>query len=609
MIRHRFLAKLRRWFNNLSINLKMVTVYSVSMSMLFLIFTLFLMLAANQFSQNTLQLESWRTIDYGNTLIEKEQEYLIGIAEYFCISSDVQNMLRNSNLGLPVEPTNELMSALRTRSYILSTVLYNQDGLPIMYMSIDYSHSPVSQAHAEGTAFFDLMSGNRNYAWEFIDRNDTTFMERDNSPKLCLWHVVEDTRTMLPIGVIAVSLDTRKLLGSNTRPERFYDSLILLDSNGRNVFCSTNNPVQLSMDACRQLSQLVHQESGNKFGSSVQLLDGKKYHVFYGQIVSTDLCSYLLVPYQLLMWDESQIAVYAILGVLICILMMIPVLLLCSTWITKPIKKLTASMESFMYGNDSIRTSIIGKDEIGRMGQIFNQMVHNQQELLEKSYKSKIREQAAELDMQQAQINPHFLYNMLHSIQWIALRKKDTEIANIAYAMGHFFRVSLSRGKNVITVSQEFDLVKYYLYLQNFRFPDLISYSIDNDDTVQNAIVPKFIIQPLLENSIIHGMKSSQTPLHIRLSCQRSQDRSRLIIVIEDNGKGIDPAILPQLPVLSESAEISKSGSRFALKNINTRLNLMFNGNFSFSFQNRPEGGARVSIDMPLIFNPPRKED
>lgn len=262
-----------------------------------------------------------------------------------------------------------------------------------------------------------------------------------------------------------------------------------------------------------------------------------------------------------------------------------------------------------MYGNDSIRTSIIGKDEIGRMGQIFNQMVHNQQELLEKSYKSKIREQAAELDMQQAQINPHFLYNMLHSIQWIALRKKDTEIANIAYAMGHFFRVSLSRGKNVITVSQEFDLVKYYLYLQNFRFPDLISYSIDNDDTVQNAIVPKFIIQPLLENSIIHGMKSSQTPLHIRLSCQRSQDRSRLIIVIEDNGKGIDPAILPQLPVLSESAEISKSGSRFALKNINTRLNLMFNGNFSFSFQNRPEGGARVSIDMPLIFNPPGKED
>ena len=309
------------------------------------------------------------------------------------------------------------------------------------------------------------------------------------------------------------------------------------------------------------------------------------------------------------MWGESQLAVYAVLSIFACILMMIPVLLLCSTWITKPIKKLTASMESFMYGNDSIRTSITGKDEIGRMGQIFNQMVHNQQELLENSYRAKIREQAAELDMQQAQINPHFLYNMLHSIQWIALRKKDTEIANIAYAMGPFFRVSLSRGKSVITVSQEFDLIKYYLYLQNFRFPDLITYAIDNDDGVQNAIVPKFIIQPLLENSIIHGMKNSQTPLHIQLTCRRSEDGTRLVIVIEDNGKGIDPVILPQLPVLSESAETSKSGSRFALKNINTRLNLMFNGDYSFSFANRSEGGARVSIDMPLTFDPPKKED
>lgn len=607
---HKVISKLGiyKWFNDLNISHKMTLVYFFGMTMLLLTLTLFLVTIANRSSQEALKQDSWRAIEYGNTLIEKEQEYLIGIAEYFCISSDVQSMLRNSNLGKEVTSASELTAALRTRSYILSTVLYNGSGMPIMYMSIDYSHSPVPQSYEEGSTFFDLMSGERNYEWSFIARNDTTFMEQDNSPKLCLWHVVKDTRTMLPIGVIAVSVDTRKLLGSNTRPERFYDSLIILDSKGRDVFCSTENPVQLSADARKQLSELVRSKSGNKFGSYIQLLDSKKYHVFFGQVASTDLCTYMLVPYQFLIWDNSQIAVYAILGILVCIAMMIPMLLLCSRWITKPIKKLTSSLESFMYGDDSIRTSITGKDEIGRMGQIFNKMVQNQQELLEKSYKSKIREQAAELDMQQAQINPHFLYNMLHSIQWIALRKKDMEIANIAYAMGHFFRVSLSRGANVITVAQEFDLVKYYLYLQNFRFPDLISYSIDNDEGIQNAIVPKFIIQPLLENSIIHGMKSSDTPLHIHLTCRSNPEKSRLIIIIEDDGKGIDPSILPLLPDLQEDSTAHKSGSRFALKNINTRLNLLYRGDYTFSFQNRSEGGARISIETPLLFDVPGKE-
>lgn len=603
--------KLRSWFNNLNINSKMILVYSCCMAVLFSCFAGFLILVSNQITQDTLQEESWRIIEQGNTLIEKQQEYLTGIAEYFCISSDVQHLLRSSNSGLTATPSIELMSALRTRSYILSAVLYDLKGEPIMYMSIDHSSSPVAQPCEEGTVFHDLVSGQLNYRWEFIAQNDTHFMEHDNSPKLCLWHVVEDTQTMLPIGVIAVSLDTRKLLGSDTRPERFYDSLLLINSDGHCAFCSTNNTVQLSAVSCQTLSELVNQTAGNKFGSSIQELDSTRYHIFYSQVASTELCSFLLIPYRPLILEESEITIYAIVGILLCIIMMIPVLLICSAWITKPIKKLTASMEHFMYGNESIRTSIVGKDEIGRMGQIFNQMVHNQQELIENNYKSKIREQAAELDMQQAKVNPHFLYNMLHSIQWIALRKKDMEIANITYAMGHFFRVSLSRGKSVITISQELDLIKYYLYLQNFRFPGLISYTIDCDDSTQNAVVPKFIIQPLLENSIIHGMKSSSSPLHIRLCCQSIPETERLLIVVEDNGKGIDPEILSQLPVLSENPDSQKSGSRFALKNIDARLNLMYGKDYLFSFENCPDGGARVTIETPLRIEPdlPKKED
>ena len=214
-----------------------------------------------------------------------------------------------------------------------------------------------------------------------------------------------------------------------------------------------------------------------------------------------------------------------------------------------------------------------------------------------------IRCDIPELQLLQAQINPHFLYNMLHSIQWMALQKREMEIANIAYALGRFFRVSLSRGQSVITVAQEFDLVQYYLYLQNFRFPGLISYTIDDDSAVRSAVVPKFIIQPLLENSIVHGMKSSDDPIYIHLVCRSDPDRRRLTILIDDNGKGIDPDILPLLPDQLENSVSAKSGSRFALKNIDIRLNLMFHGDYRFAFQNRPEGGTRVRIETPLLYD------
>lgn len=591
-----------QWLQNLSIKTKMVLVYFFGMAVLLLTLSLFLILVANNLARESLIQESWSSIEYGNTLIEKEQEYLIGIAEYFCISSDVQSMLRSSNQGLTAAPSSELMSALQTRLYILSTVLYNQSGQPVMHMTIDSSQLPVAQTEENNAVFLSLISGRRNYAWSFVDRDDTTYMERDNSPKLCLWHVVKDNRTMLPIGVIAVAVDTRKLLGADTRPG-FYDSMIILDHRGRNAFCSPGNDVQLSAEAGRLLADCTASEPGNKFGSFIQTLDGRRYWVFYGRVVSTDLCTYILAPYQPLLWSNIAIAVYAILGILLCIILSLPMLLFCSTWITKPVRKLTASMESFMNGNDSIRVSITGNDEIGRLGQIFNAMVLNQHDLLEKNYKAKIREQAAELDMQQAQINPHFLYNMLHSIQWMALQKREMEIANIAYALGRFFRVSLSRGQSVITVAQEFDLVQYYLYLQNFRFPGLISYTIDDDSAVRNAVVPKFIIQPLLENSIVHGMKSSDVPIYIHLICRSDPDRRRLTILIDDNGRGIDPDILPLLPDQLENSPSAKSGSRFALKNIDIRLNLMFHGDYQFTFQNRPEGGTRVRIETPLLYD------
>ena len=591
-------SRLFRWFENLNIIPKMISVYFLGMFVLLIFLSLFLIITANRYAVDALTEESWTDIEYCETLIQKEQEDLIGIAEYFCISSDVQNMLHDSNSGLDVEPGSGYMAALQMRSYILSTVLYNLDGEPVMYMSIDGSAYPVRQT-PENAIFTSLISDNRNYGWSFIDKNSSSFMERDHSPKLCLWYSVKDNRTRQPIGVIAVSIDTRKLLSVGFRYQLLYDTMIILSSDGQSVFCSPKNEIQLSEEARAALSSYVTANSGNHHGASIMTLDGTRYRVCYGHVADTPLFIFSINRYQPLVWNRITVFVYAIFAVIVCGILSIPMIALCSTWITKPVRKLSASMEEFMNGDESVRVSITGKDEIGRMGRVFNKMVVQQQELLETNYKVKIREQQARLEMQQEQINPHFLYNMLHSIQWMALKKNDREIANAAYALGNFFRLSLSNGQHIITIGQEFDLVRHYLYLQSIRFPDLINYTIDidNNEKLSQALVPKLIIQPLVENSIIHGMKSSETPLTIRMSCRSNEDFTRLVLTVEDDGLGIPEDVLPQLP-----DRLEMEGSRFALKNVSTRLNLLYAGDYSFDFSNRPEGGACVRIETPIKF-------
>lgn len=589
------------WFHNLSIRIKMISIYFFCMLVLMLTLSAFVIIVSNKAALEELERESRSSIDYGNTLIEKEKEYMSGIAEYFSVSSDVQNMLRVSNMGQYAAPTEEFLAALQRKMYILSTVVYNQNGEPIMSMSIDNSEEALPQSTVD-SPFARVISGEQNYEWSFVDKDEDSYMKRDNTPKLCLWYLIKDNRTTKPIGVVAVTMDTRKLIGTDSQPEPLRDSLIILESSGRSVFCSLDNPVQLSDEAREVLAEWMEEEDGNKFGTTVKKLDGTQYLVSYGRVGATDLYTFYLVPHQIMLWNNIQITTYVLLGILLCVILMLPMFWLCSHWITKPVTKLASSMERFINGDDTIRVSIDGKDEIGRLGQMFNTMVESQQQLVEKNYKAKIREQEAELDMQQAQINPHFLYNMLHSIQWMALKKKEMEIANIAYALAHFFRVSLSRGVSVITVEQEFDLVKYYLYLQNFRFPNLIEYVIENDASIQAAKVPKFIIQPLLENSIVHGMKDNNTPLHIKIVCRPDEERKRLVISIEDDGKGIAPDVLPLLPDQLEHSANAKTGSRFALKNIGTRLKLMYHGDYIFRFYNCTDGGAGVYIETPLIF-------
>jgi len=190
----------------------------------------------------------------------------------------------------------------------------------------------------------------------------------------------------------------------------------------------------------------------------------------------------------------------------------------------------------------------------------------------------------AERDVLMSLIRPHFLYNTLDSINALALMGKNSEVSKTITALGDFYRLSLNRGKEIITLEQELVSVNSYLYIQKLRYKDLFSVEYDIEDSALQMKMPKMIIQPLVENSIYHGIRGAVLDGWIKISARREDQR--LCIIVEDNGKGIDPEILREI----------ESGNGVGLTATMKRIQIICGKNSSFDIKSKLGEGTAITI-------------
>lgn len=598
-------------FRNMSIAKKLMLVIYSYLLVMFILLSVIAFAVIDATVKSEMRESSLNNVIHANLLIEKEQQYLYGIAKYYSISPEVQDLLVMSNAGLHTEGmTDELISVSKARMYVLGLALYNINGDVVDYMSIDNSSGPVNQSNTQyERPFTRLINEKRTFEWEFIDQGDTVYLKMDNSPKLCLWYVIKSTNTMRPIGALAISIDTRKLLTAENIFNDLYNNIIILDTNGRIVYSKNESLRAMSEESQSQL--LLRIKKYNKTGSFVFDSDKAQYLVAYGKLANSNLITYILLPYTLFSWNARTMICY----VLVCIILaslMLPIGFLIRGMISKPLNILICSMEKFRNGNRSVQVPFKYRDEIGRLGMIFNQVLSENNALIEKTYILKIKEQEAELTSMQAQINPHFLYNMINHMQWMALRNGQEEIADIAYSIGQVFRMSLNRGNGMITVMKECEIIQYYIELQEKRFENRLTFELDVEPAAFNAIIPKLIIQPIIENSILHGVNDSTGAVHIMVTIRLIQNSTRLEIIVQDDGVGIPPEVLDLLPDRLSEGHTSTSSSGFALKNISDRLRLTYNNNYVFDIKSVPGSftSSRIVVDyhteMPATQNMPK---
>jgi two-component system sensor histidine kinase YesM len=207
----------------------------------------------------------------------------------------------------------------------------------------------------------------------------------------------------------------------------------------------------------------------------------------------------------------------------------------------------------------------------------------------------------AELRTLQAQINPHFLYNTLDTIVWMAESNKSDQVIEIVRALSSFFRIALSRGKDWISLQQELEHVKSYLAIQKMRYRDILDYEFDVDDDLLDSTILKLTLQPLVENALYHGIKTKRGGGEIIVSVQRGEPNS-VVIVVRDDGVGFTPYKLARIreTLSGESSEITmKKEGGFGLENVNKRIKLYYGQQYGLSIQSHYRAGTQVTVTIP----------
>ncbi|MDD6065254.1 MAG: sensor histidine kinase [Firmicutes bacterium] len=266
-----------------------------------------------------------------------------------------------------------------------------------------------------------------------------------------------------------------------------------------------------------------------------------------------------------------------------------------SRWFSKPITQLVTAMSEFEGDNgEFVYQPVHGTQEIDALSDSFEHMVIRNQKLMEKVRQEEISLRKTELKALQAQINPHFLYNTLDAIAWLCEEERNEDAVKMVNALARLFRISISRGHELIPIEKELQHAQSYLQIQNFRYKNQFMYSFDVDETCLSYLCNKITLQPIIENAIYHGMDRMVDEGMIKIGIH--QDPNRIIFTVEDNGVGMTE---------EQCREVLKKepGDRagIGIKNVNDRIKIYFGDEYGLTIQSELDVGTCVTITMPKV--------
>lgn len=411
---------------------------------------------------------------------------------------------------------------------------------------------------------------------------------------ISLSRVVELTdRGVSKSGVLLVDMDfssiSRMMKQINTFNNGQY--YYLCDSNGQIIYHPRQ--IQISDGICSENSEKAAEY---KEGVYDEVFEGEHRKIVVNTVSYTGWKLVGVIPYATFTHGMINIRYFIAMLMLLMVMMLVAINRVVSVRISRPILKLNDSVKKYEAG-EKPEIYIGGSLEIRHLGG----SIQNSYEQIDKLMREIVLEQnerrKSELDALQSQINPHFLYNTLESITWMIEGERNDEAAFMITQLAKLFRISLSKGRTVISVKDELQHAQSYMNIQNIRYKNAFSVVFDVDPSLYSCCTVKLILQPILENAINYGVSGMDDCGEIRVTGR--QKDGTIILSVTDNGIGMseEEAAL----VLTDSNRIHKHGSGVGLVNVNNRIQILFGKEYGLRIESEPDEGTTVSICIPAV--------
>lgn len=340
----------------------------------------------------------------------------------------------------------------------------------------------------------------------------------------------------------------------------------------------------------------INMVKSNTWGIAKNITSGNEF--FEIKQSKYNLVAFSLTPQSLLETNQQVLNRNLLIIAILIILVFFIASIIISNNLTIPLKNMVLTMDKIKKGDTSLRLSNLSKDEIGILGENFNQMLDQIEKLIFEEYQSKLLVNTSKFKALQAQVNPHFLYNTLDTMSGIAASQNCEEVSKLCIALSNIFRYSIDMIDPLSTVQNEIKHIKNYMYVMNTRMQNSIELNIEIDDEFLQDRIPRISIQPLVENSIQHGLKNKRGDKKISISCIR--DDEKLILTVSDNGTGMDAEKINSI-LQNPEEDVLEKGSSIGLSNIDTRVKILFGNEYGVRVESEDNAGSSVSICIPRM--------
>ncbi|SHN00070.1 sensor histidine kinase [Gracilibacillus kekensis] len=542
-----------------------------------------------------------KELDLTEENISRVLDDVMNASNFVQIDSELNTILKNkSNLRLEefnkqsyseyledrqVRKTIDNITLLGEKSYV--TILLKNGKYYTNYSTAQYD--PNSLYQEQWFNELQSLNGFESY-WSSVEPTVLAY-ERSLSPyQFSVARTLRDSSQEIYGYVVVTLLETkvRDILNNTNQSE----DIMLIDNDYKILSHKNAELIGTKADFVTKIDP--------KEGSQISELDNQKYVVTTKELSVNDWQLVSMIPYKAATSNINSIfsEVFILLAVSFAVFFIILAYLM--NRITRPLRYLDRVVKKVQTGDLSTRSKVDSNDEIGEFSQSLNEMLDRVNIMIEEVNQTHKRKRKAELAMLQAQINPHFLFNVLNSIRMKVFKYGDKESASMIQSLSKLLRWTIDYKEDNIKFSDEINLVKDYVNVMNMRQKNKVELYINITPESSQQLVPRFLLQPLIENSIIHGLNQSSGKIYIKAEISDNF----FVIKVEDNGEGIDKERLNKLnqALLSEdSSKRSRSGfSSIGMTNVYERLQLSYREKPQMIIDSKHDTGTTITIKIPL---------